>query len=340
MRARAASLVSLALLCSCSAFSWEHDADHLIESALNITRGHGADNNLRGGFSEAWSVLASLGATLARGKPTSAAPATSPGAVMLVTLLSLPIVGGSTRAADRLASRGFERASPAPFASGPRDLIVVCHRTPDKVAQGRFRLDNLPDGRVDLLARCASAAIFTSHGVRRETRLWLALQDQSVCLCLDGSTARGMHPDERTLAAAMKRTLAVEHGATSRADTANGWSYHAGGLEQRLRELRQQRPVSRGPRPILQLHEDGEATLQALLAAGGGGQPAASPGAVLVLGDQLGFTSGEEALLASAGARRATVSPRGLLTSHCIVLAHHALDEAEARVGLAASPVE
>ncbi|EOD04498.1 hypothetical protein EMIHUDRAFT_220952 [Emiliania huxleyi CCMP1516] len=249
---------------------------------------------------------------------------------MLVTLLSLPIVGGSTRAADRLASRGFERASPAPFASGPRDLIVVCHRTPVKVAQGRFRLDNLPDGRVDLLARCASAAIFTSHGVRRETRLWLALQDQSVCLCLDGSTARGMHPDERTLAAAMKRTLAVEHGATSRADTANGWSYHAGGLEHRLRELRQQRPVSRGPRPILQLHEDGEATLQALLAAG----------AVLVLGDQLGFTSGEEALLASAGARRATVSPRGLLTSHCIVLAHHALDEAEARVGLAASPVE
>ena len=40
-------------------------------------------------------------------------------------------------------------------------------------------------------------------------------------------------------------------------------------------------------------HEDGEATLQALLAAGGGGQPAASPGAVFVLGDQpFGFTSG------------------------------------------------
>ena len=246
---------------------------------------------------------------------------------MLVTLLSLPIVGGSTRAADRLASRGFERASPAPFASGPRDLIVVCHRTPDKVAQGRFRLDNLPDGRVDLLARCASAAIFTSHGVRRETRLWLALQDQSVCLCLDGSTARGMHPDERTLAAAMKRTLAVEHGATSRADTANGWSYHAGGLEQRLRELRQQRPVSRGPRPILQLHEDGEATLQALLAAGGGGQPAASPGAVFVLGDQpFGFTSGgrSDELInqaRSSSSETSLASPRA--RRHCWPLPAH-----------------
>ena len=47
MRSRAASLVSLALLCSCSAFSWEHDADHLIESALNITRGHGAGAHSR-----------------------------------------------------------------------------------------------------------------------------------------------------------------------------------------------------------------------------------------------------------------------------------------------------
>ncbi|EOD19193.1 hypothetical protein EMIHUDRAFT_255709 [Emiliania huxleyi CCMP1516] len=47
MRAWAASLVSLALLCSCSAFSWEHDADHLIESALNITRGHGAGAHSR-----------------------------------------------------------------------------------------------------------------------------------------------------------------------------------------------------------------------------------------------------------------------------------------------------
>ena len=273
--------------------------------------------------------------------PQSLRPETSIAAMLTLTAaLALACAGPvrwgrNTRAADRLASRGFERASPTqsePFASGPRDLIVVCHRTPEKVAKGRFRLENLPDGRVDLLARCASAAIFTSHGVRPETRLWLALQDQAVSLCFDGATARGMHPDERTLAAAMKRTLAVEHGATRRADTNNGWSYHPGGLEARLRELLQARaPEGRLPRPLVQLHEEGEATLESLMrAACEGALPETLPGAVLVFGDQLGYTADEEALLASLGGRRASCSSRGLLTSHCIVLAHHALDEAEA----------
>ena len=68
----------------------------------------------------------------------------------------------SRDATRRLAARGFERASPSSSGAPggpPRDLVVLCHRTPDRVARGRFKLDNLPDGRVDLLARCASAAV-------------------------------------------------------------------------------------------------------------------------------------------------------------------------------------
>ena len=42
-------------------------------------------------------------------------------------------------------------------------------------------------------------------------------------------------------------------------------------------------------------------------------------------------TPEEDALIAELGGRRVTCSPRGLLTSHCIVLCHHALDAAEAR---------
>jgi hypothetical protein len=137
----------------------------------------------------------------------------------------------------------------------------------------------------------------------------------------------------------MKRTLAVEHGATSRADTANGWSHHSGGLDVRLRELLRPAPAGRdlaprhAPRPLLQLHEEGEATLDELIgAACASARPEALPGAVLVFGDQLGYTAEEEELVAHAGGRRALCSPRGLLTSHCIVLAHHALDKAEEMV--------
>jgi tRNA pseudouridine-54 N-methylase len=147
-----------------------------------------------------------------------------------------------------------------------------------------------------------------------------------------------MHPDERTLAAAIKRTLGVAHGAKSRADTANGWSYHVGGLDGRLRALLET-PEAEPERLLIQLHEEGEATLEEVLtradADGGDGQaPLTAPlgcSTVLVLGDQLGYTVEEEALLARLGGCRASCSVQGLLTSHCIVLAHHALDQAEAR---------
>jgi len=244
-----------------------------------------------------------------------------------VTDACTPPWGRNTRASDRLASQGFERATPsASRASSPRDFVVVCHRTPEAVYRGRFKLDNLPNGRVDLLARCASSAIFLSHGVRSNVRLWLQLQDQAAALCFDGGAARGMHPDERTLAAAIKRTLATEHGAKPRDDTANGWSHHRGDLEARLRSLL--RPTDARPAPrLIQLHEAAEATLEEELLR----PPVDALDAVVVLGDQLGTTAEEDALIARCGGRRARCSTQGLLTSHCVVLANHAFDEEEAR---------
>jgi len=250
----------------------------------------------------------------------------------------------SAQAAARLASLGFERAVPEAAAapSGRRDLIVCCHDTPESVVRGRFRLDNLPNGRVDLLARCATAAIFLSHGIRENTRLWLVLQDHGVSLCLDGATARGLHPDERTMAAAAQRTLAVAHGAVPRANSDDGWSFHAGGLVKRLSELvgDGDAPLSGKRRPLIQMHEKGEASLAATLRgfydlgdAKGGLRTDLDRGAILVLGDQLGFTPEEDAEVARRGGVRATAGPRPLLTSHCIVLAHHACDTVAEAVG-------
>lgn len=188
---------------------------------------------------------------------------------------------------------GFSKVSPLSPASlaAPRDLVVVSHG-PDFLARGAFKLNNLPKGRVDVLARCVSSAVFLSHGVREQTRIWLQLQEADVTLCLDGSTIKGMHPDERSLAAAMKRTLSVAHGgATPRDDVANGWSTHRGSLSALLAGLQQQ-----APRPLLQLHEQGSMSLEQVLAEEAipkeegdtreGGS--SCPGAILVFGDQLG----------------------------------------------------
>lgn len=247
---------------------------------------------------------------------------------------------------------GFSKVSPlapdmreVPRDLAPRDLVVVCHG-PEELARGAFKLNNLPKGRVDVLARCVSSAIFLSHGVREQTRIWLQLQEAGVTLCLDGGAVKGMHPDERSLAAAMKRTLSVAHGgATPRDDVNNGWSTRRGSLGALLAELQQQ-----APRPLLQLHEQGSMSLEEAVAeeeeeeeaelrprrsgeaeAAGDAREGGSscPGAILVFGDQLGYTAEEDALIAHLGGRRVTCSPRGLLTSHCIVLCHHSLDTAD-----------
>ena len=141
-----------------------------------------------------------------------------------------------------------------------RDIVVLSHETRADVANGSFDLNNLPSGRVDVLARCASAAFFVSHGVRAHVRLWLMLRDIGLTLCLDGARARGLHPDERTLASAIRKALrahaSASHGVTSAVNSASsdgvnsstssarqltmpaGWSVHcAETLDSQLRAI-------------------------------------------------------------------------------------------------------
>lgn len=88
-----------------------------------------------------------------------------------------------------------------------REIILLCHGMPSLVADGSFELNNLPHGRVDVLARCTAAALFVSHSMRRTTRVHLMLTDYNLTLSVDGSLAKGLHPDERSMASAIKRAL-------------------------------------------------------------------------------------------------------------------------------------
>ena len=129
--------------------------------------------------------------------------------------------------AQALAPQAFNQTRarserPAP-PEDRREIVVLCHGAPDAVARGAFELNNLPEGRVDLLARCASSALFYSHGVRRGVRLWLVLSGHGRTLCCDGGAARGLRPDERSLAVAMRRAIkAADHAARQRTAAATG----------------------------------------------------------------------------------------------------------------------
>lgn len=222
-----------------------------------------------------------------------------------------------------------------------RDLVLLCHGTSAAIGSGQIDLNNLPHGRLDVLARCVAAALFVSHGIRSNTRIWLLLRDVGLTIRVDGSNVTGLHPDERTLAAAIRRTLLSRTDTTPRHIAPDGWSVH-GCMESERDPAYEPTPESLTERlsalvgtddesvRFVTLHEHGEPLAQVLSAQGaseaGGGEARAAHRTVMVFGDHLGFTEEEEELMEELGATRASLGAIPLLASHCIVLAHHQMD--------------
>lgn len=231
-----------------------------------------------------------------------------------------------------LSPQAFQtKACAASIPTDPRDVVIVC-RVPPHVGAGQIQLNQLPSGRVDLLARCVSASLFVSFGLR-PVCVWIVLGGSGLTLCCRGESAEGLHPDERTLASAMRRTLLSEQ-AGGRGVAPLGWSVHEGDeidtlLPRLLNSTREGalHPPSSQEVCLLVLDEAGDALPSALAS-----QTKGNIGrTVLVVGGHQGFTTLEQQAIddcvARFGGLRVRVSPIPLLASHCIVLAHAALDE-------------
>src|SRR4051812_13724602 len=90
-------------------------------------------------------------------------------------------------------------------------FVVVGHRaasTPD------FLLNDIPgtSGRLDVLLRCLRARLLVSHGLRRDTEVYLVLLGGAAAprtLRFTGRAARYLRPDERSLATTVRKALAT-----------------------------------------------------------------------------------------------------------------------------------
>jgi tRNA (pseudouridine54-N1)-methyltransferase len=119
-----------------------------------------------------------------------------------------------------------------------RSFVVIGQRA---TASPGFLLDDLPgtSGRIDLLLRCVRSALLVSHGVRRDTRVYLVLlggPDAPKSIRVDGSIAEFLRPDERSMATRVQKALSAElaEGWTA---LRHGWAVARGGVEVVLADL-------------------------------------------------------------------------------------------------------
>jgi len=189
-----------------------------------------------------------------------------------------------------------------------REFVVVGHEAP---TTPEFPLNDLPGaGRMDLLARCVTASMLLSHGIRPAVRTHLVLGDEFT-VRFDSRDLQGLNPDERSTAARIRTALGEREAAIGH------------------------RPVEVSPGVALRRRgfaatleaRAAEGTVVALSPAGDPAReqtPPESP--VFVLSDHRNFTEQERETVEPHQSCRVSLGPEPLHADHAIVVAHNWLD--------------
>jgi tRNA (pseudouridine54-N1)-methyltransferase len=192
-----------------------------------------------------------------------------------------------------------------------KEFIIIGH----KAVTTPFSLNDLPGaaGRMDILCRCVNAALFLSHDLRRDVRVYLVLKGGAhpILIRFDGAAVRYLSPDERSAASLIKK--AIEKQAQGFwTESMPGVNIKKGDLGDLLDELN---------RKITYLREDG-ADLRNIQFETGADH-------LFMLGDHLGLTDDEEKMISAYEHEIVSVGPLSLHADHCIVLLHNEMDRVE-----------
>lgn len=198
-----------------------------------------------------------------------------------------------------------------------KDFIIIGNKA---VNAGKISLNDLPGsaGRMDVLCRCVTSALFISFGMRRDINVWLILKGgpgPEKIVRFSGETMRSLNPDERSAGSLIQKALLVEASEQEKQSTPGVFVRYAT-FAQLLEEMKE-------VRPIFYLKEDGADLLKT---AENDETAALLENGVYILGDNQGVFEGDEKIIEEAGAKKLSVGPQSLLSSHCITLILNALD--------------
>jgi tRNA (pseudouridine54-N1)-methyltransferase len=178
-----------------------------------------------------------------------------------------------------------------------------------------FSLDDVPgtSGRLDVLLRCMRSALLVSHGLRRDTLVYLVLYAGGTrpprTVRIDGRIASYLRPDERTMAGRVRAMLATAAEGAGFDAERQGMAVADGGLEVVLADL--------GAGTHYVLDEAGQDIRNEAL-------DLESP--VFFVGDHLGFDPLIAESLRSGGARPVRVGPVSLHADDAIAIVRNELD--------------
>jgi tRNA (pseudouridine54-N1)-methyltransferase len=183
-----------------------------------------------------------------------------------------------------------------------------------------FLLNDLAgtSGRLDVLLRCVRAALLVSHGLRRDTVVYLVLLGDPASpktLRFDGASARFIRPEERSLAALAQKMLAAGREGPGFVSVRPGIAIAHQGLPAVLAELSNASPY---------VLEEGAPDIR--------GAPLAHHDAVFFFGDHRGFDGAARGELAAIGATPLGVGPVSLHAEDAVTLVVNELDRRAAGV--------
>jgi len=191
-----------------------------------------------------------------------------------------------------------------------RRFVVIgheAHSSPD------FSLDDLPgtSGRIDVLARCATAAFLVSHGIRKDVELHLVLTGPPQpprTIRMAGEELRHLNPDERTTASLFLKALKILGIAESMSTP--GIYVSGTGFT---------KVISQFKGDFVLLKEDGEDIRKQSL----------PKDPIFVLSDHLDFNEDEEKALMARDPLVTSLGPRSLHADQCITIVNNELDRRE-----------
>jgi tRNA (pseudouridine54-N1)-methyltransferase len=166
-------------------------------------------------------------------------------------------------------------------------------------------------GRLDILVRCVPAALLVSHGLRPGVELLtlhMGPPTPPKVVRFRSAGLQHLNPDERSTALLLEKAL----GAPT---TGPVWQPSTPGVSVAVMDLAELLDGLRDA-PLYLLAEDGEDVARVPL----------PDDATFVLGDHMGFTPEETALLEARAAGKVSLGPVSLQADQCVTVLHNWLD--------------